>query len=91
MTSVTHDLIPPLEPVLGVAEIAAYLGVKKPNVRKLLEGHRIEPMAELAVGPVWSRESIMALKAKLEADAERAERNAKQRASARANADRAGR
>ena len=43
----------PLEPVLGVAEIATFLGIKRPNVRKMVARYNIEPVAELAVGPVF--------------------------------------
>lgn len=73
--------------VMGVKEIADFLGIRKPNVRKLLARYDVEPVAVLALGPVFSRTSIEELKRLRDADEEARASDEKRRATARAKRD----
>lgn len=44
--------------VMGLSEVTAALNMARSNVRKYLERHDVEPLDELAVGPVWSKADI---------------------------------
>jgi hypothetical protein len=54
--------------LMGVSEIAEYCGVRKPNVRKMLELHGVQPVARLALGPVYAKADIEAMQEKRLAD-----------------------
>lgn len=55
-----REVSEPLDPLLGVTEVAEILGVSKQRVGQLRErGDFPSPIAELAAGPVWARSMLL--------------------------------
>jgi predicted DNA-binding transcriptional regulator AlpA len=47
--------------IVGLKEVAELLGVRPPTISSYLSrGQMIEPLAQLACGPVWLRSDIVA-------------------------------
>lgn len=60
-----------LPDLVGVAEAADLLGVRKPRIYRLADQGRMpEPLVELAGGPVYLREEVSALAATLQEERE---------------------
>lgn len=61
-------MIEELQPWVGPAEIAAYLGCKTTEVRELMVSHGYEPV-ELAAADFWQREHVAEVRVQREAAA----------------------
>jgi predicted DNA-binding transcriptional regulator AlpA len=60
---VSHD-----QELLGTAEVAKLLGVERPRIGKwAAQGKMPKPVAVLAMGPVYSRDDIEAMREGVEA------------------------